>query len=473
MRRSLRTRLLASFFVAIALPLAALGLFAVQALERATLDHLLDELAALAREAAADAAAEPVQAPVSSWMTRAQVLGVRIALVDGRGVVAVSSGPLPAGITAEPGIAGALRGGVVQGQVQDARGERWLYAAAAVPAAPRGLAAVDVLQPLRSVEGVFTRVRWILAGAFGLAAVLAVALVGYLSHALFSPISAMKAAAGKIGAGDLAQRLREGPDELGELARVLNELARRLDERETVRRDFFANVSHELRSPVANILVTAEALLAGAAEDPEQRRRMLEAIAREAERLARLVRQLLDLLSFQSGRMQLAAQPVAVRDLVEDAVGRFAPRAAALGVALEGAAGRGPGVVDVDPDRMAEVLDNLIDNALRHTPRGGTVRVAYAAEEGGVALRVADTGRGIPAHDLPFVFEKFYRGDAARSRDAGGTGLGLAIVKAIVDAHGGTVAVDSAPGRGATFIVRLPAARHTGAPGIGRSAAAG
>jgi signal transduction histidine kinase len=463
--RSLRTRLLASFFVAIALPLAVLGLYAVRALERATLDHLLDNLRATARLTAAEVAAEPEGTPVEARIDRwAQVLQVRIAVANLRGTIIAASAGLPPGLAREPGLDAALQGAIAQGQVADASGERWLYAAAPVERAGTVTGAVDLLLRLRSVQGVFWRVRWALAAAFGIAAVLAGGLVLYLTQALFGPIAAMKAAAERIGVGDLQQRLPERPDELGDLARVLNAMARQLNERETRRRDFLANVSHELRTPVANVQFTAQALLAGAADDPDHRRRMLETIVRESERLARLVRQLLDLLSLQSGRLPLARDVVEVPDLLEDAVARFAVRAAAAGVHLGALPGAALPAIEGDPDRLAEVLDNLVDNALRSTPAGGSVTLAAHAEGAAVVVEVADTGRGIPEADVPFVFEKFYRGGTARDRASGGSGLGLAIVKAIVEAHGGRISVESRVAAGTRFVIRLPARSPRGAP---------
>jgi two-component system, OmpR family, sensor histidine kinase BaeS len=455
-RRSLRTRLLASFFIAIALPLAVLGVYAVRALESATLDHLLINLTATARLAAAEAAVEPPGAPRRERMSRwARVLGVRIALVDLRGKTVAASGPLPPGIPAEPGVGAALRGRIARGQISGDSGERWLYAAAPVERGDSVGEVVDLLLPLRSVQGVFLRVRWALAAAFALAAILAGGLVLYLTQALFGPIAAMKAVAEQIGSGDLRERMPERPDELGDLARVLNAMARQLNERESARRDFLANVSHELRTPAANMQFTAQALLAGAGDDPGQRRRMLETIARESDRLTRLVQQLLHLLSLQSGRLALARESVQVPALLEDAAARFAARAASSGVRLDASPAPALPPLPGDPDRLAEVLDNLIDNALRSTPRGGTITLTGRAEDGVIVLEVADTGRGISEADLPFVFEKFYRGDTARDRGSGGTGLGLSIVKAIVEAHGGRISAESGAG-GTRFVIRLP-----------------
>jgi len=455
-RYSLRTRLLASFFVAIAIPLAVLGLYVVPAIEQATLDHLLANLTLTARLAAAEVAAAPEGVPLGAQINRwAHVLGVRIAVAV-KGTAVTASRDLPAGITQEPGVATALRGSVAQGQIVDAGGRRWLYAAVPVERSGAVAGTVDLLLPLRSVEVLFSRVRWELAAAFGITAALAAGLVLYLTHALFSPVAALKAAAERVGAGDLEQRLPETPDELGDLARISNAMARALNERETRRRDFLANVSHELRTPVTNMQFTAQALLAGAADDPEQRGQMLEIIARESDRLARLVQQLLDLWSLQSGHLRLSRQRVDVSSLLADAAARFAARAHTADIRLDVRTPSDVSPIEGDPDRLAEVLDNLIDNALRSTPSGGAIMLGAYAVDGATALEVADTGRGIPDADLPFVFDRFYRGGAARDRASGGSGLGLSIVKAIVEAHGGGITVRSDVPGGTRFVIRLP-----------------
>jgi signal transduction histidine kinase len=463
MALSLRTRLLASFFVAIALPLAVLGMYAVPAIERAALDQLLRNLTLTARLAAAEVAATSRGVPSTAQIDRwAGVLGVRVAVALDGAPLAVSA-DLPWGINAEPGMAAALRGAAARGQVVDAAGRRWLYAAVPVERGGRVAGAIDLLLPLRSVVVVFWQVRWALAAAFAIAAALAAGVVLYLTEALFRPIAALKAAAERVGAGDLEQRLPETPDELGGFARVMNTMARALNERETRRRDFLANVSHELRTPAANIQFTAQALLAGAAEDREQRNRMLDIVAREADRLAQLVRQLLHLWSLQTGHLRLARRTVPVRGLLDDAVARFGARAEAAGVQLSAHTAPGAPAAAGDPDRLAEVLDNLLDNALRSTPAGGSVTLSARAAGDAVAVEVADTGRGIAGVDLPFVFERFYRGGSARDRSSGGSGLGLSIVKAIVDAHGGQISASSGNGnggdrRGARFAFLLPAA---------------
>jgi two-component system phosphate regulon sensor histidine kinase PhoR len=222
---------------------------------------------------------------------------------------------------------------------------------------------------------------------------------------------------------------------------------------EVLRRDFVANASHELKTPVAAVRALAETLLTALPEDPDAGRRFAERIGREAERLDVMVRDLLDLSRVERGTLDV--EPVDLIGLVKEVVGGYADRAEERRIKLStelqpGTAVRG------DRAQLGLLLSNLLDNALRHTPARGSVRVRLDTVEGRAVVQVADTGEGIPASELARVFERFYRVDKARARRTGGTGLGLAIVRHVAEAHGGTVRVDSELGRGSTFTVALP-----------------
>ena len=224
---------------------------------------------------------------------------------------------------------------------------------------------------------------------------------------------------------------------------------------EVLRRDFVANASHELKTPVAAVRALAETLLTALPDDPEAGRRFAERIGREAERLDLLTRDLLDLSRVERGALDV--EPVDLVGLVKEVVGGYADRAEERRIKLRtevepGVALRG------DRAQLGLLLSNLIDNALRFTPAKGAVCVRLNAAESRAVLQVHDTGQGIPAGELSRVFERFYRVDKARARQTGGTGLGLAIVRHVAEAHGGTVRVDSELGRGSTFTVALPVA---------------
>jgi two-component system, OmpR family, phosphate regulon sensor histidine kinase PhoR len=224
---------------------------------------------------------------------------------------------------------------------------------------------------------------------------------------------------------------------------------------EVLRRDFVANASHELKTPVAAVRALAETLLTAIPDDPEAGRRFAVRIGREAERLDVLARDLLDLSRVERGTLDV--EPVDLVGLAKEVAGGYADRAEERRVKLR--TDLQPNVaVRGDRAQLGLLLSNLIDNALRYTPARGTVRVRLEAAESRAVLEVADTGEGIPASELPRVFERFYRVDKARARQTGGTGLGLAIVRHVAEAHGGTVSVESELGQGSTFSVTLPVA---------------
>lgn len=226
---------------------------------------------------------------------------------------------------------------------------------------------------------------------------------------------------------------------------------------ERTRQEFVANVSHELRTPLSLIKGYAETLLDGAKDNPEVATKFLQTIDRNARRLDLLIQDLLVISSLESGRVNLALQPVKLRSVVERMLSDFKSRAAARQVKLVGAVPET--TVHADEARLEQVLGNLLENAVKYGRDGGTVTVGgRALPDGMIELFVQDDGPGIPAEALERVFERFYRVDKARSREQGGTGLGLSIVKHIVQAHGGRVWVESAVGQGAKFFFTLPAA---------------
>lgn len=223
---------------------------------------------------------------------------------------------------------------------------------------------------------------------------------------------------------------------------------------ERARRELTANVSHELRTPLTSIKGFAETLLAGAMRDESTRRRFLEIIDQETNRLVNLVDDLLDLSQLESKRLSLELGQVKVRDVVTDTVLKMRPLAGSRELELRAAE---PDVtVLADRNRLAQVLTNLLDNAIKFTRDDGRIAVGWRTLNGEVELTVVDDGRGISAADLPHVFERFYKTDRSRAATPGGTGLGLAITKHIVEAHGGRIRVASAPGAGTTFAFTLP-----------------
>lgn len=265
------------------------------------------------------------------------------------------------------------------------------------------------------------------------------------------PLADLVEAAGRVETGDYAVRVRErGPREMRGLARAFNAMSARLERSEGERRRLLADVTHELRNPLAIMQGNVEALIDGVhPADAEH----LGAILDEIRILSRLIDDLRTLSLAEAGALALHRETVDLGTLATDAVRSFAPQADASGIALGTEVEAGLPAVDADPLRVREVLANVIGNALRHTPRGGSVTVAVASASPGLAISVRDTGSGIEPEVLPHIFERF-----ARSKGSPGAGLGLAIAKSIVTAHGGEITATSESGRGTEIRITLPAA---------------
>ena len=225
---------------------------------------------------------------------------------------------------------------------------------------------------------------------------------------------------------------------------------------ERIRKDFVANVSHELRTPLTSIKGYIEALIDGAKDDPQKCVEFLGIIQRHADQLNALLADLLQLSTIESGQYQWQRGTVSISHLIDKAVHLLRPQADKKGQTISIGSSEGVGPVTGDADKLIQVLINLIDNAVKYTPKGGRITVEARQRPGDVELTVSDTGIGIPPMEIPRIFERFYRVDRARSREMGGTGLGLSIVKHIVEAHGGKVSVESQFGKGSRFIVTLP-----------------
>ena len=293
---------------------------------------------------------------------------------------------------------------------------------------------------------------------------IAMSLGYFVATALTDRISAVCRGAEAIAEGDLTARVPVvGKDEVSHLARTFNLMAERLQEADrqqreldTLRRDLIAWVGHDLRTPLASTRVIVEALADGVVEDPEMAKRYLRTAQRDIQSLTLLIDDLFDLAQMDAGGLKLERRPASIAELAAETVESFAAVAQQRGVALSSSAEAGATPALVDARQISRVLANLVGNALRHTPAGGAVAVRVGPAAGGVQVEVTDTGDGIPAADLPYVFDRFYRGEKSRSRATGGSGLGLAIAKAIVDAHGGQITVDSRPGAGARFSFTVP-----------------
>ncbi|HEU4480364.1 MAG TPA: ATP-binding protein [Actinomycetota bacterium] len=296
--------------------------------------------------------------------------------------------------------------------------------------------------------------------ACGLAAgALSLLMVNFLARGMTSPLREMADVAGGMARGEHGRQVTAtSRDEVGELARAFNSMSADLAEVERMRKDLIANVSHELRTPISGLQAMLENLVDGV-EPPDPG--SLTTMLGQVERLGRLVEQLLDLSKLESGAVPLQATSFHVATLLEQAVREAGLKAQTEASDVRLSLDVVPNDLELhgDPERIHQVVANLLENALRHSPRGGTVRLAARARADRVVIEVVDQGPGIPIPDRTRVFERFYRTDGARSTSRGGTGLGLAIARWIVDMHGGEISVESAEPTGCRMVVALPGAR--------------
>jgi heavy metal sensor kinase len=300
---------------------------------------------------------------------------------------------------------------------------------------------------------------WWLVAAGAAILLLGLAGGGWLAARAIRPIEDISATAMKIAAGDLSQRINaaDSANELGRLADILNSTFSRLEAAFAHQSRFTADASHELRTPVSVILTQTQSALARE-RSGEEYREALEACQRAAQRMRKLTESLLALARLDAGQEPMKREPFDLSRVTRDSVEFVRPLAAERRIDIQCELQEVSCVGDAE--RIAQVATNLLTNAIHFNRDGGQVKVSVRGENGATCLRVTDTGEGIPAEDLPHVFERFYRVDQSRSRVPGRTGLGLAISKAILDAHSGTIEVTTQPGVGSEFTIRIPNGNH-------------
>lgn len=289
------------------------------------------------------------------------------------------------------------------------------------------------------------------------AIVIALVITAFLSQRILSPVRALTSAAKKLGQGDFSQRVGiADKSEVGELGQAFDAMAENLERTEQLRKNMVADIAHELRTPLSNIKGYLEAVTDGVMEpDADTIRKLNE----EAALLARLVDDLQELSLAEAGTLKLVCQAEDITDLINQTVAAVQPRAMAKGLTIRSELPEKLLLVNIDADRISQVLRNLLVNAIAYTDAGGTITVsARSLDSQTLEVSVSDTGQGIPATELPFIFERFYRVDKSRTRATGGSGLGLTIAKRLVEAHGGKIKAESEPGQGSRFSFTLPVA---------------
>ncbi|HET8628958.1 MAG TPA: HAMP domain-containing sensor histidine kinase [Thermomicrobiales bacterium] len=351
-----------------------------------------------------------------------------------------------------------------EGSVELGDGRR--VALAAVPLrAERGTAGFRVLivaEPAGAPAPPFGRLVMPLLWAALSAFLVSILLALVLARSITRPLVRLTAATRAVAGGDYAERVPvQGEDEVGELATSFNAMAAEIERAHRRERDVLANISHDLKTPLTSIQGFAGALVDGTCP-PDSYPDVARIIEEEAQRMGRLVGDILQLSRLESGDFPLSPEPIDLAEFLNAGARRFAAKAAEGGVELRVTAPDAPAVFRADRARLEQALDNLVDNALRYTPRGGHIDLVGEVARGGPApaarLLVRDSGAGIDPADLPRIFERFYQADKSRAGGGrrGSSGLGLAIVKELVERHGGTIYADSAPGAGTTMTIALP-----------------
>ncbi|MFQ5575774.1 MAG: sensor histidine kinase [Anaerolineae bacterium] len=340
-------------------------------------------------------------------------------------------------------------------------GEERLYAAAPISHEGDMRGVVQLSTPAAPMRAKIRQSWLILSGTalIILSAVTAASL--WLANYILRPLKTMQEAATHLAAGDLNQHINTpGNDELADLARAFNHMAAQLKDMILRQQQFVANASHELRTPLTNIKLRAEALLNGARDDSVVAEKFITDIEHEADRMEHLTGNLLTLSRMDASQAPTHMKPLDMGALLAEIVATLQPLAHARQVRLTLDAPHSlPPVLANDP-QLRQVFDNLLSNALKFTPPGGSIAVTARQTAAELLITVADTGQGIPPADLPHIFERFYRVDKARTRttDPGGSGLGLSIVQSIIKNHSGQINVSSQPGKGTIFSLRFPLA---------------
>jgi len=295
--------------------------------------------------------------------------------------------------------------------------------------------------------------RFLLWGAL-LAIAIAFLFTFFLSRRISAPVKALTLAARRLGQGDLSQRVQfKDKGEMGELAQAFNSMAGDLERVEQLRRNMVADAAHELRTPLSNIRGYLEAVRDGIKKPDADTIRSLD---EESTMLSRLVDDLQELSLAEAGELNLVCQSEDVAALINQTVASVQAQAVTKGVSVSIDLPARLSPVNIDYNRISQVLRNLLENAIAHTAKGDTITVTARQDGSWVEVSVIDTGEGIPAEDLPYIFERFYRVDKSRTRATGGSGLGLTIAKRLVEAHGGKIEVQSEPGKGSRFTFTLP-----------------
>jgi signal transduction histidine kinase len=483
--QTIRARLSFNYFLVLALGMALAGILAWLAVERLYISTQRENLLAQARlmATALQGSALPT-GPVQQYSQTSNVApGIHTRLLREGGAVVVGLpladefAQVPAAeeyasiatseLVQRPEIESALNGTPATALRHVLNNRRVLYAAAPIYAGSGKINGIVYIATPLPAAGLPTDVILQLIGAILLAGVLATLAGSLLARRIAGPLEGLASAATAISKGDLNQRvaIESNIAEMESLKQTFNDMAESLRQSDEAKKAFIADVTHELRTPLTVIKGTIETLEDGALDDTEGRGPLLKSMQRETDRLIRLVNELLVLTRADAGALQLNLQTIDLPKLAASRCDVFLQLATRQGTELRYRSDcpssgmlrdQSDLLVLADPDRLSQVLDNLLDNAIRHSPENSTVTITIKGANDGVECSVSDQGLGIPVQHLPFIFERFYRVDASRNRKDGGTGLGLAIARALIHAQGGQIRAQSVEGEGTTITFWLP-----------------
>ncbi len=479
----IRTRLILSYLTVLLLGMGLAGLLVWRSVEALYLQTQRENLLAQAEMTAAALQGQLLpNIPAEPYVQTSNVQpGIHSRILGEQGAVIVGL-PIPPGDTqlqappaenqafispeellARPEIAQALQGQSATAirRVAAAQNRRVLYAAAPIRTSDGMVAGLVYLATPLPAAGLPTNLLFDLAVAVFAALALALIAGTILARRIAQPIENIARAAAAVSAGNLNQSapIESSISELNSLGRAFNAMTESLHQSDQAKNAFIADVTHELRTPLTVIKGTIETLEDGALDDITGRVSLLASMQRETDRLIRLVNDLLVLTRADAGMLNLHLQPLDLGELARTRCDHLAALAGRRQVqfAVTVAVSTTPPCVLGDADRLAQVLDNLLDNAVRYSPEGSTITVEVSLKGDECHCAVHDCGPGIPEKHLPYIFERFYRADASRNRQTGGVGLGLAIARALILAHGGRINAESMPGNGTTLRFVMPA----------------
>ena len=462
MFKSLRSRLWLTYFLLILVVVSVVSVGVLVALARSNINERAAILRLRVAEASASArleqASDPGKQRVQAILqNEARRFNLRLAILNTNGVALFDT--VPGTKSTDPILSAPLSpnsGNLNQAAVfRDVNGRAWLYTLHALSDGTFLLVTVQrTAFPIRA----FFQNEMILPllEAALLALFVSVLLAIFMARWITGPLQRIRDAARAVAYGPSIPIAEQGPSEVRELARSINEMTHRIQAGQDSQREFIANVSHELKTPLTSIQGFAEAIADGTVSAPEALHQAAEVILHESNRMVRLVMDLLVLARLEAGTADLRSDQVDLAALLKEIAHKFTPQAQKSGVTLTASPVQIPPMLG-DGDRLAQVFGNLVDNAIKFSPSGGRVTIDTRLGNGFVEVHIMDTGSGISQADQARIFERFFQTDKSRRGGVGrGVGLGLAIARQIVDAHKGTLSVSSNLGQGSDFVVKLP-----------------